>query len=94
MNHLPHPTLGTNNQHYKKFSEDFGTQTTEDARPSPKSSKDHGNKIQFNPVKQHSSNTGLTIDCMECSKLQLVHTTKKSMEAEKRSFNFMMSCMM
>ena len=44
LNHLPDPTLGTNNQHYKKFSEDFGTQTTEDARPSSKSSKNHGNK--------------------------------------------------
>ena len=58
----------------------FGTVTTENAMPSLKISKVHGHKIPFNPVKQHTSNTGLMTDCNECSKLQLVYTAKRLME--------------
>ena len=83
LNHLPDPIPGTDD-HYKEFSEVFGTKTTERAMPSLKTSKDHGHKIPFNPVKQHPSNTGLIIDCNECSKPRLVYTTKRLTKAEKK----------
>ena len=79
LNHLLDPIPGTDD-HYKEFNEVFGTETTEGAMPSLKTSKDCGHKIQFNPVKQHASNTGLIIDCNECSKLRLVYTAKRLKE--------------
>ena len=83
LNHLPDPTPGTND-HYKQFSEVFGTKPTEGATASPKTSKDREHKIPFNPDKQHASNTGLIIECNECSKLRLVYTAKRLREAEKK----------
>ena len=62
--------------------------------PSLKTSKDRGHKIPFNPVKQHGSNTGLIIDCNDCSKPPLVYTAKRLTEAEKKSFNRAMNDMM
>ena len=50
LNHLPEPTLGTDD-HYKQFSEVFGTETTEGAMSSLKTSKYCGHKIPFNPVR-------------------------------------------
>ena len=41
----------------------------------------------------HASNTGLTIDCVGCSKPQLVCSAKKFMESEKKLFNCVMSDM-
>ena len=93
LNHLPDPTPGTDD-HYKTFSEVFGTDTTEAAMPSLKTSKDRGHKILSNPVKQHASTTGLTIDCNECNKPRLVYSAKKLTEGEKKSFNRVMSDMM
>ena len=57
LNLLPDPIPGTDD-HYKEFSEVFGTETTEGAMPSLKTSKDCGHKIPFDPIKQHTSNTG------------------------------------
>ena len=79
LNHLRDPIPGTDN-HYKEFSEVFGTETTEGAMPSLKTSKDCGHKIPFNPVKQHASSTSLIIDCNECSKPRLVYTAKRLKE--------------
>ena len=79
LNHLRDPIPGTDD-HYKEFSEVFGTETTEGAMPSLKTSKDCGHKIPFNPVKQHASSTSLIIDCNECSKPRLVYTAKRLKE--------------
>ena len=57
LNLLPNPIPGTDD-HYKEFSEVFGTETTEGVMPSLKTFKDCGHKIPFDPVKQHTSNTG------------------------------------
>ena len=59
-----------------------------------KTSKDCGHKIPFNLVKQHTSNRGLTVGCVECSKARLVYTAKKLTESENKSFNCVMSEMM
>ena len=94
LNHLPDPIPGADN-HYKEFSKVFGTKATEGTMPSLKAGhKDRGHKIPFNPVKQHGSNTGLIIDCNECSKPRLVYTAKRLTEAEKKSFNRVMNDMM
>ena len=61
--------------------------------PSLKRLKYCGHKILFNPVKQHASNTGLTIDCAGCSKPRLVYSAKKFMESEKKLFKCVMSDM-
>ena len=93
LNHRPDPIPGTDD-HSKEFSEVFGTETTEGAVPSLKTSKDHGHKIPFNPGKQNASKTGLIIDCNECSKPQLVYTAKRLTEVQKESFNRAMNDMM
>ena len=86
LHHLPDPIL-TTDDHYKEFSDVFGTETTQGAMPSLKTSKDRGHKTPFNPVKIHASNTGLIIDCNKCCKPQLVYTAKRLTDAEKKSFN-------
>ena len=73
LDHLPDPTPGTNDHYYEQFSEVFGTDTTEEAMPSLKTFNDCGHIILFNPVKQHASNKGLIVDCVECT--LLVHGT-------------------
>ena len=93
LNHLPDPIPGTDD-HYKELSEVFGTETSEGAMPSLKTSKDRGHEIPFNPVKQQARNTGLIIDCNECSKPRLVYTAKRLTETEKKSFNRVMNDMM
>ena len=93
LNHLPDPIPGTDD-HYKEFSEAFGNETTEEAMSSLKTSKDRRHKIPFNPVKQHASNTGLIIECNECSKPRLVYIAKRLTEPEKKLFNRIMNDMM
>ena len=55
--------------------------------PSLKTSKDHGSKVPFNVVKQHATNTGITIECTECSKPPLVVSAKKLTAHEKKAFH-------
>ena len=62
--------------------------------PSLKTPKDRGHRIPFKLIKQHASNTGLIIDCNECSKPRLVYTAKRLTEAEKKLFNRVMNDMM
>ena len=93
LDHLPDPTPD-DATHYKRFSEVFGTQTTEAAMPSLKTSKDHGSKVPFNVVKQHATNTGITIECGECSKPRLVVSAKKLTAHEKKAFHRLMSDML
>ena len=59
----------------------------EAAMPSLKTSKDHGSKVPFHVVKQHATNTGITIKCAECSKPRLVVSAKKLMTHEKKAFH-------
>ena len=93
LDHLPDPTPD-DATHYKRFSKVFGTQTTEAAMPSLKTSKDHDSKVPFNVVKQHATNTGITIECAECSKPRLVVSAKKLTANEKKSFHRLMSDML
>ena len=86
LNHLPDLTPD-DPTHFKRFSKVFGTQTTEAAMPSLKTSKDHGSKVPFNVVKQHATNTGITIECTECSKPPLVVSAKKLTAHEKKAFH-------
>ena len=86
LDHIPDPTPD-NAMHYKRFSKVFGTQTTEAAMPSSKTSKDCGSKVPFNVVKQHATNTDITIECGECSKPRLVVSAKKLTTHEKKAFH-------
>ena len=86
LDHLPDPTPD-DATHYKRFSEVLGTQTMEAAMPSLETSKDHGSKVPFNVVKQHATNTGITIKCAECSKPCLVVSAKKLTAHEKKAFH-------
>ena len=94
LDHLPDPTPGTDDVHYKQFHEVFNTPTDESAMPSLKTTKDRGHKIPFNPVKQHGANTQLTIECVECSKLRIVYSAKKLSTTERCNFNAVMSSML
>ena len=62
--------------------------------PSSKTSKDCGSKVPFNVVKQHATNTGITIKCAECSKPRLVVSAKKLTAHEKKAFHRLMSDML
>ena len=90
LDHLPDPTPD-DAKHYKRFGEVFGTQTTEAAMPSLKTSKDRGSKVPFNVVKQNATNTGITI---ECNKPRLVVSAKKLTAHEKKAFHRLMSDML
>ena len=62
--------------------------------PSLKTSKNRGSKVPFNVVKQHATNTGITIECAECSKPPLVVSAKKLTAHEKKAFHRLMSDML
>ena len=66
----------------------------EAAMPSLKTSKDRGCKVPLNVIKQHATNTGITIECAECSKPRLVVSAKKLTANEKKSFHRLMSDML
>ena len=68
-----------NEDHYKSFSYVFGKVTTEEHHPSGKLTKKKKklDRIPFNPLKQHSMNTNLIIECTKCNKPHIVYAQKK-----------------
>ena len=72
MSHLPDPVLTEASEgHYQKFSDGFGTETTEIHLPSAKF-KEQKNTMVFTAL-----NTNLTIICTEHDKPRLVYAHKK-----------------
>ena len=77
MSYLPDPAPGeANERHYQKFSDTFGTETTEIHLPSA-TLKEQKTTMDFTALKQHALSTNLTIFRTECDKPQLVYAHKK-----------------
>lgn len=71
LHHIPHPMPGEDG-HYRPFSEVFGTQTSEEYRPSLKKSTSKTRKVvkqrrlPYYASVQHVKNSQLMVQCMEC----------------------------
>lgn len=81
LGHLPDPLPGEGD-HYKAFDDVFKTVTTEEHRPSTKRSK-KGKSLPFRASVQHVKNTGMMLQCDECSMWRLIYSKKKLKPAEK-----------
>ena len=74
---LPDLAPGEANEgHYEKFSDTFGTETTEMHLPSA-TLKEQKTTMDFIALKQHGLSTNLTIFRTECDKPQLVYAHKR-----------------
>ena len=76
--HLPDPMPDpVNDRHYKKFSNCYGTETSEKHMPNLSGSNRKVHGIPFNPVSQHVKNTGIMLTCYQCERPSLVYCKKK-----------------
>ena len=77
ISHLPDPVPDEDNPgHYKKFADLYGQDTTEEFKPSKRTSN-RNHTIPFNPLKQHALNTNITLECTEYGKHRVVYSQKK-----------------
>lgn len=74
--------LGEDN-HYKSFSEVFGTETTEEC-PSLKSKRKGKNSLPFSGCLQHVKNSNLVIQCSECDMWRLIFSKYKLKPEQQR----------
>ena len=72
---LPDPLLQEDG-HYLPFSQAFASGTTEKDRPSLKG-KTPAEVLSFSPSVQHAKNTGIMMQCDECSSWRPVFSKKK-----------------
>ena len=86
LHYLPDPVPGED-LHYKSFEELYGMQTTEDHRPSFKSTKAKKkdkltttkvkHSMPFCPSAVRAKNVGVIVNCVECEKPRLLFSAKK-----------------
>ena len=67
--------------HYKSFEEVYGTETSEECRPSKQAKS---KKLPFYANLQHMKNSGLMLMCEECGMWRLLYATRKLSAKEKR----------
>ena len=78
VSHPPDPVADEDNPgHYKKFKDFYGQDTTEEFKPSKRTSN-RNHTIQLNPLKQHALNRNITLECTECGKYRVVYSQKKA----------------
>ena len=78
VSHLHDPVPDEDNPgHYKKFTDLYGQETTEEFKPSKRTSN-RNHTIQLNPLKQHALNRNITLECTECGKHGAVYSQKKA----------------
>jgi hypothetical protein len=76
LSHLPHPTPGDDN-HYAPFSEVFGTDTSEEHRPSCNVKQSKKNTLPFYASVQHVKNIEMMVECEECGLWRLLYSKRK-----------------
>lgn len=74
MYHIPDPIPGDDQQHYKPFSNVYGTLTTEKDRPLSKKEGKKDNGIPFNPSAQTARSLIL---CCECLRPRVVYFQRR-----------------
>ena len=75
LHHIPDPV--PNGERYHPFDKLYGTETSERYRPSLSSNTKADKGMPFNPTKQTALNVGHVIQCEECSKWRLLHSSHK-----------------
>ena len=76
LHHLPDPVPDGSSLSYKSFEDVYGSNTTEEHRPSLlKTKEDSG--MPFNATAQTAKNVGLVIQCQECDTFRTLHAAKK-----------------
>ena len=80
VHHIPDPI--PDGEHYKPFSELYGTETTGRYRPSLTTRANPDEGIPFVVSKQTALNVGQVIQCDECGKWRLVHANAKLQKTE------------
>ena len=78
---LPDPLIGEDN-HYKCFSDVYGSTTTE--RDCPSSQSKAKKSLSFSPSKQHVLNVDTMVQCEECSMRRLLFSRKKLSVHDKK----------
>ena len=77
LHFLPDPVPGEDD-HYKLFSEVYGSETTEQHRPSLQDTRKTAvQSLGFSPSQQHAKNVGLLLQCDECNKWRLLFNKQK-----------------
>ncbi len=83
LHHIPDPV--PKGEHYQDFSTAYGTEKSEQHKPSSKGnsgSKSHG--MPFSPSAQYAKNVGTVIQCSECSKWRLMYA-KSALKKNQKS---------
>ena len=77
--HLPHPVPGPDDN-YKKFSDVFGTKTTEEHHPSSKKKAQRDKSLPFSASIQQVKNIDMMLMCDACEMWQLLYAERYEVE--------------
>lgn len=72
-------------EHYKSFSEIYGTETSKKHRPSLSKKPKKQQTLPFHGKVQHVRNVDLMLECEECGMWRLVYATHKLKLPERKS---------
>ena len=81
---FPDPTPGLDG-HFLPFDTVYGSDTTEEHRPSAKKRSSKQRTLPFHGKLQHVNNAGLMIECDECGMWRLVYSTHKLIATQRKS---------
>ncbi|CAH1269408.1 Hypp4174 [Branchiostoma lanceolatum] len=73
LKEFPDPMLDNTGEHYRPFTEVYGSETTEADRPSLKVSRTTGHGMPFSPT---AENTRAVVLCLDCNKPRTVHSQR------------------
>ena len=71
--------------HYLPFKDVYGSQTSEEHRPSLKKRSSKQQTLPFHGKLQHVKNADITVECEECGMWRLVYATKKLTKQQQRT---------
>ena len=72
IHYLPDPVMGSDD-HYVPFTDAYGTNTSENERPSRRKMKTR----TYSSSEQHACNAGILVQCDECDKWRLLFSKRK-----------------
>ena len=85
--HLPDPVR--DGDVYKKFSDVYGTSTSEKDRPTLQSSAEKNNSgIPFNLSAQFARNVARVLHCIECDKPRVLYSSRKLLSQDGKVLDF------
>lgn len=81
---FPDPMPGAN-EHYLPFREVYGSETTEEHRPSAMKKSSKQRSLPFHGKLQHVKNANMMIECEECGMWRLVYAQRKLNTSQRTS---------